>query len=137
MKGPDNAVADTLSRMETNALISGQPPTIDFRAMARAQAEDNQTRALQSSPSTALKVEALPLEDGEGTILCDTSTGSPRPLVPPSWRRIVFDSLHGRASEPRNALSPPVLYGPVSKLMYADGHVRVSHANVQRFSSTL
>ena len=29
------------------------------------------------------------------TILCDTSTGPPRPLVPRTWRRPVFDSLHG------------------------------------------
>ena len=93
--GSDNIVADALSRIETNALISGQPPAIDLAAMAKAQLEDPQTRALQSSPSTALKVEALPLDSSEDTILCDTSTGTPRPLVPPSWRRIVFDSLHG------------------------------------------
>ena len=29
------------------------------------------------------------------TLLCDTSTGHPRPLVPAAWRRQVFDAIHG------------------------------------------
>lgn len=28
------------------------------------------------------------------TLLCDTSTGHPCPLVPPGWRRQVFDAIH-------------------------------------------
>ena len=40
--GFDNVVADTLSRIETNPLISGAPPTIDFAAMAKSQATDKQ-----------------------------------------------------------------------------------------------
>ena len=93
--GPDNVVADALSRIETNALLSGQPPTVDFIAMAKAQAADRQIRALQSSPSTSLTIQAIPLDNSSDSLLCDTSTGSQRPLVPPQWRRIVFNSLHG------------------------------------------
>ena len=89
--GHDNAVADALSRTETNALLTGQPPIIDFVNMAKTQKTDT----LQSSPSTSLKVEAIPLNTSDGTILCDTSTGTPRPLVPREWQRPVFDSLHG------------------------------------------
>ena len=47
--GLDNVVADALSRIETNALLSGQPPTVDFAAMAKTQATGPQIRALQSS----------------------------------------------------------------------------------------
>ncbi|BHF83514.1 hypothetical protein SprV_0902665700 [Sparganum proliferum] len=36
----------------------------------------------------------LPLTTGNGTILCDVSTPSHRPFVPPSLRRKVFSSLH-------------------------------------------
>lgn len=93
--GSENVVADALSRIEINALLSGQPPVLDFTAMAKAQAVDPQIRALQSSPSTSLIVEAIPLPDSSDAILCDTSTGSQRPLVPLNCRRIVFDSLHG------------------------------------------
>lgn len=54
IRGSDNVVADTLSRVEMNALLSGQPPVVDFAAMARVQATDPQIRALQSSPSSPL-----------------------------------------------------------------------------------
>ena len=94
VKGTDNVVADALSRIETNALLSGQPPEIDFAAMAKDQAVDPQIRALQSSPATSLVVDAIPLVNSSDTILCDTSTGPHRPLVPANWRRTVFDSLH-------------------------------------------
>ena len=40
--GLDNVVADALSSIETNAVLSGQPPTVDFAAMATAQATDLQ-----------------------------------------------------------------------------------------------
>ena len=92
--GPDNPVADALSRVEMNALITGEPPVVNFAAMAKAQTTDPQIRALQSSPSTSLKVEAIPLDSSSDTMLCDVSTGSPRPLVPLQWRRTIFDSLH-------------------------------------------
>ena len=92
--GLDNVVADALSRIETNALLSGQPPTVDFAAMAKTQATDPQIRALQSSPSSTLVVEATLLPNSSVPLYCDTSTGTQRPLVPLSWRRTVFDSLH-------------------------------------------
>lgn len=75
-------MADALLRIETNILLSGQPPVVDFQAMSKAQAVDPQIRALQSSPASLLKVEAIPLPTGKDTILCDTSTDSQRPLVP-------------------------------------------------------
>ena len=91
----DNVVADALSRIETNALLTGQPPNVDFAAMAETQATDPQIRSLQSSPTSTLVVEALPLPNSTHPLYCDTSTGTQRPLVPLPWRRTVFDSLHG------------------------------------------
>ena len=93
--GRDNVVADALSRIETNTLLTGQPPNVDFAAMAKTQATDPHIRSLQSSPSSALIVEAVPLANAADPLYCDTSTGSHRPLVPLPWRRIVFESLHG------------------------------------------
>ena len=52
VRGSANVVADALSRIEMNALLSGQPPVVDFAAMARDQTTDPQIRALQSSPSS-------------------------------------------------------------------------------------
>ena len=93
--GMDNVVADALSRIETNALLSGQPPNVDFAAMAKTQATDPQIRSLQSSPSSTLVVEAVPLANSTDPLYCDTSTSTQRPLVPLPWRRTVFNSLHG------------------------------------------
>ena len=63
--------------------------------MAQAQSTDSQIRALQSSPSSSLVVEAIPLPDSPCPLYCDTCTGLQRPLVPREWRRTVFHSLHG------------------------------------------
>lgn len=62
--------------------------------MAKDQAADPQIRALQSSPASTLIVEAIPLANSTNPLLCDTSTGTQRPLVPLRWRQTVFDSLH-------------------------------------------
>ena len=93
--GLDNVVVDALSQIEINALISGNPPTVDVAAIAQAQATDPQVRALQSSPSTSLTVEGILLHNYSVPLYCDTSIGKQRPLVPPAWRHTVFDSLHG------------------------------------------
>ena len=92
--GMDNVVADALSRIETNALLSGQPPTVDFAAIAATQATDPLIRSLQSSPNSSLVVEAVPLTDSPHPLYCDTSTGTQRPIVPLPWHRTVFNSLH-------------------------------------------
>ena len=46
--GVDNVVADVLSRIESNALLTGQPPKVDFTAIAEAQATDPEIHSLQS-----------------------------------------------------------------------------------------
>ena len=93
--GLDNVVADALSRIDTNALLSAQPPTVDFAAMAKTQATDPQIRTLQSSPSSTLVMEAVPLANSSTPLHCDTSTGTQCPLVPLAWHHTVFDSRHG------------------------------------------
>ena len=80
----DNVVADALSRIETNTLLTGQPLNEDFAAMAVTQATDPQIRYLQSSPNSTLVVEALPLPNSTHPLYCYTSTGTQRPLDPVS-----------------------------------------------------
>ncbi|CAH8562835.1 unnamed protein product [Schistosoma haematobium] len=68
-------------------------PVLDLPAMAAAQAND--PSCTEAPHSTSLQYQEVPLATTSGTILCDTSTGLPRPIVPPAYRRLVFDALHG------------------------------------------
>jgi transposase InsO family protein len=88
VSGVTNAVADALSRVYTLS----QPQYIDLEAIAGAQTTDIELDTLRHSSS--LKLEAVPLNTSNGTIVCDTSRGIPRPVVPQSYRRIIFDTLH-------------------------------------------
>lgn len=74
--GMDNVVADALSRIESNALLTGKPPIVDFAAMAATQSTDSHIRSLQSSSSTTLVVKAIPLANSTHPLYCDTSTGN-------------------------------------------------------------
>ena len=89
--------AATTSFLATKAALANaslQPPTLDFVAIAATQATDPLIRSLQSSPNLSLVVEPIPLPDSPHPLYCDTSTGTQRPIVPQSWRRTVFHSLH-------------------------------------------
>ena len=74
-------MADALSRVGVSAVSAGSPVT-DFKAMADAQAADQDLQRIRASPSTSLKLQAVPLAMSDNTILCDVSTGVSRPFVP-------------------------------------------------------
>ena len=90
IKGMDNHVADALSRATINALHEG----VDYSAMATSQRDDPDIQAYRTA-ITGLQLEDVPFGPHGMTLLCDTSTGQPRPIVPVSWRRKVFDVVHG------------------------------------------
>ena len=69
IKGSQNVVADALSRIETNALVTKQPPVVNFEAIAEAQSTDKQLRALQSSSSSTLVIEAIPLTNSNLSLI--------------------------------------------------------------------
>ena len=89
--GLDNVVADALPILR----LICYSPTVDFAAMTKTHATDPQIWALQSSPSSTLVVEAIPLANSCTPLYCDTSTGTQHPLVPLAWQCTVFDSLRG------------------------------------------
>ena len=61
--------------------------------MAAAQQTDTEISKLKPSTSS-LQLQPLPLPTSNVTLLCDMSTGVPRPYVPQQLRQTVFDSLH-------------------------------------------
>ena len=91
LKGSSNAAADALSRVEVDTLhaSSNSISSIDFASMARAQQDDPTI-----TDSSSLQLHAVPLPTEDVTLLCDMSTGTPRPYVPQPFRRAVFDTLH-------------------------------------------
>ncbi|BHF62342.1 hypothetical protein SprV_0200532400 [Sparganum proliferum] len=87
--GSRNEVADALSRPSIAHLQLS--PGIDLAEMA---AEQRRVGSPCDEDVSGLQLQDLPLTTGNGTILCDVSTPSHRPFVPPSLRRKVFSSLH-------------------------------------------
>lgn len=95
-----------------NATVDERPP-VDFAAMATAQREDSDLQVLRLQENS-LKFEDVQLPGCAIPLICDTSTGRPRPYVPAPFRRSIFNALHS-LSHPGyvrlNALSQSDIYG--------------------------
>ena len=87
--GHNNTAADALSRMHVDALTNAEYSLGDIAAK---QIDDAELRSCQDSSS--LRLSSLPLPTKTGTIVCDMSTGKPRPWVPTSLRKHVFEHFH-------------------------------------------
>ena len=92
VSGNDNPVADALSHVGVNTL-SPQPPVVDFKAMTAAQQEDPEIQQFEA-PGSLQSLQPMPVPTSDTTILCDVSTGTPRPYVPSMFRKVIFNSLH-------------------------------------------
>ena len=90
VSGPSNPVADALSRV--HAVTA--PPTVDFSALASAQAVDAELLQLRGQPDCSLQFREVTLPSATLPVVCDMSTGKPRPFLPPGFRQCAFESLH-------------------------------------------
>lgn len=88
ISGKDNVVADALSRIDSFSV----PSVIDFVLLAEKQ-EDNE-ELFQLMTKSNFKFEKIPIVGSDKFILCDVSTGVPRPFVPDEFRRQIFNSCH-------------------------------------------
>lgn len=95
--GKCNPVADALSRNTIAMAHLG----VDFQELATEQKQDPEYQTCKTS-SPSLQWEDIPL-DNSSTILCDISTGRPRPWVPVASRRKIFDLIHGLSHPSRRA----------------------------------
>ena len=82
------------TREDLNCLISsiGQM-SISLEEMARDQAMDPEFRRISADARTGLHLRAVDL--GQRKLIVDVSNGPARPFVPFSWRRKIFDVMHG------------------------------------------
>lgn len=92
IKGHNNSAADALSRIELNTAESDILSFIDFNELAKAQQDPNFLQMQKSDLS--LTLQSIPLQHSDLSIVCDVSTGIPRPLVPVEFRCRIFHSLH-------------------------------------------
>ncbi len=90
MKGAENEVANAFSRIFINGFRLAQSE--DYEALAQAQIDANLSSAQLPPSCSSFPLSATPL-----TLLCDTSTSEPRPIVPPAFRRTIFEALHDLA----------------------------------------
>ena len=132
---PNNVVADALSRIETNALLSGQPPTVDFVAIATSQAlvhhnhphpQPSSWNLSHSQTLTTLSIVTFPLA---------TNDPSSHSLGDAPFSTLSTDS-HTLASEQLKNSSLLALFGLVSTLMFVAGLAHVYSVNVPRFNVT-
>ena len=61
--------------------------------MARAQAASIDVQAYKTA-FTCLEITNTRLNEQGPELVCDVSTGRPRPIVPPDFRRTVLDVVH-------------------------------------------
>lgn len=95
IRGVDNSVANTLSRIEVNALTQEIPPVFEFIVMAKAQQTNPELKTLLANPQAPTpQIIPCQLYTSDLTILCDTSTRLPRPFVSKSLQKPVSDALH-------------------------------------------
>ena len=84
--GKKNVVADTLSRLSTTGL-----PAIDYQQLSKDQAQSEEITGLRNS-TTGLQLVDVPFSNF--TVLCDTSTGKERPVLPSEWTKRAFEVVH-------------------------------------------
>ena len=95
VQGSENFVADTLSRVEINGIETLQDG-IDYAQIALDQRTNSDLNQLLKNPTdTGLRLGEYPVPHSNYMLWCDTSTSMIRPVIPSSWRKIIFNKLHG------------------------------------------
>jgi hypothetical protein len=89
ISGSRNQIADALSRAHINQVTHTK---FDLQIIAQSQKDDTELSQLRSHPT--MKFVEVPLLHCDSKIVCDTSTGNPRPFVPVNYRRAVFEHFH-------------------------------------------
>uniref|UniRef100_A0AAV2M6P0 Gypsy retrotransposon integrase-like protein 1 n=1 Tax=Knipowitschia caucasica TaxID=637954 RepID=A0AAV2M6P0_KNICA len=92
--GKSYVVADCLSRAVVGTVQLG----LDYARMGA----DRTLQSLKDS-DTGLQLGKVAVGDSGVRLWCDLSTGQPRPLVPASWQRSVFETIHGLSHPGRKA----------------------------------
>ena len=102
ISGKENIVADCLSRNASTSTLNNVVLGIDYTAMAIAQTQDADVQAYKTA-ITGLTVRPIQIHESGPVLLCDVSLGHPRPIVPRTFQRQVFETIHNLAHPGRKA----------------------------------
>lgn len=91
IKGPNNVVADALSRIHTDSIDLA---ITDMEDLAKAQENDEELKSLESNKSNSCILQPVHIPGTSLTLWCETSTGKNRPYIPKTKRESVFNSIH-------------------------------------------
>ncbi|GFV70386.1 transposon Tf2-11 polyprotein [Trichonephila clavipes] len=69
-------------------------PILNFKEFALAQKNDTDLHKFLQTDGSSLKLELKPYQTPDCNLLCDISTRVPRPFIPASFRRALFNHLH-------------------------------------------
>lgn len=99
VKGIENIVADTLSRIEVSEIKA-----LDFEKIADDQKNDPELNAILSQQiNSSLILKKVNLPNSSKPIYCDINGDIIRPFVPKSHRKLIFNNLHGLSHPGANA----------------------------------
>ncbi|GFT58194.1 retrovirus-related Pol polyprotein from transposon 412 [Nephila pilipes] len=89
--------------------------------------------------SSFLQLEPKPSQSSDSDLLCDIATGSPRPFIPKSFRRLIFKQLH-KVSHPGIAATRKLncarYIWPIMKRKIKNGSDAVNRTKDLKFSAT-
>ncbi|GFV08870.1 retrovirus-related Pol polyprotein from transposon 17.6 [Trichonephila clavipes] len=88
VQGNKNIVADALSRIKIDSIT--QSHMLNFRAFTEAQTIDSELQQFLHDSTSSLHLELKPCQISDHNLICDTSTGTPRPFVPTTFRKLIF-----------------------------------------------
>jgi len=91
IEGKNNVIADTLSRIEIDAISID---SLDFKELAIAQLADPELQEILNSNHTSCKIEKHYFSLEDVTLYCDKSTNVPRPFIPETFRSKIFHHIH-------------------------------------------
>lgn len=89
IKGQQNIVADALSHTDITAITDD---TLSHDLISDEQKSDSTLTEILSNSSLTLK--DCPVPFGNKTLYCDTTLTNPKPYIPPTLRKQIFQHLH-------------------------------------------
>lgn len=91
ISGKDNVIADALSRIEALSM----PSPLDYKLLQEEQQNDTELQQLLQSSNTGMELKLIQMLESDSKIYCDISTPAIRPYLTPSFKKNVFNTLHG------------------------------------------